>query len=208
MIRIVALLTLALGADATSGRADGTNGSLDQECGPAVRAVVEGYHRAVDAKDLGWLDAHTVADADAVLVGTAADEYWVGWQSARPAHEQMLRSVERTVTRVSDVRIKSLGDGSVAVASFLLHVEGAAQGEPFTVRDVRATMVLERRSGEWLVAARHTSVAAVPSVQAPQARPARVLSPPRVEALRAFEVFLAPTQVSTKRAAGLVAPRD
>lgn len=124
-----------------------------------IRAVVEGYYRALDNKDLTWIDAHTVADDDAVFIGTDPDEYWVGWKSARAPHQEMLKAMEKTTITVSKLRIKKLAGGSAAVANYFLDIDALTGGKPLSIKNVRATVILERRGGKWLLASGHASLA-------------------------------------------------
>ncbi len=158
----VGILTCSVtfGASAAEKPVTSNPGAAASADDAGVRAVVEGYYRALDNKDLDWIDAHTVADDDAVFIGTDPEEYWVGWKSARPPHEEMLKAMEKTTITVSKLRIKKLAGGSVAVANYLLDVDATTGGKPLSIKNVRATVVLERRRGQWLLASGHASVAA------------------------------------------------
>jgi ketosteroid isomerase-like protein len=124
----------------------------------AVKATVESFAAAFDKKDLAAVLALTAQDPDSVYIGTDAAEYWVGFAPLKDALERSFKALESQKTTLRDVRVKVLAGGKAAVATYLMDAEGKSGGEPFAIKGMRATSVLEKRKGKWVVVSSHGSV--------------------------------------------------
>jgi ketosteroid isomerase-like protein len=124
----------------------------------AVKAAVEKMVFAFDKKDLPAIVAVSAADADSVYFGTDEAEIWVGFESLKAATEKQFKALDSGTSTLRDLRVKLLAGGKVAVATYLLDVQGKSGGEPFALKGVRITAVLEKRGGKWLVVSSHGSM--------------------------------------------------
>lgn len=122
-----------------------------------VMATVKRFTDAYQARNLqGVLDC-LVPDADLVLYGTGADEKRIGPAQARA-------QVERDWAQSDSIAL-SFGWSSVSAAG---PVAWAAMDGSFTVRaggsemtvPARVSLVLENRTGRWLIAHMHFSTPA------------------------------------------------
>ena len=122
-----------------------------------VKAVLTRLTDSYERKDLEGLRACVAADPDLVLYGTGADEKRIG-----PA--EFLKQAERDWSQTESIAME-FGWMSISAAGPVAWVaaDGAfkirAGGQAFAM-PARATFVLEKRDGQWLVVQGHFSAPA------------------------------------------------
>jgi ketosteroid isomerase-like protein len=111
-------------------------------------------------KAYGRLDAEGVLafyapDPDLVVIGSGADEVYVGPKQAKRGLRRDLSQAFRVKVRLSKVRLSAAGKVAWLAANcrFTAHVAGCD-----VVMDGRLTAVLEKRKGRWLIVQYHFSM--------------------------------------------------
>jgi uncharacterized protein (TIGR02246 family) len=128
----------------------------------AVKEVLESFADNYAKRDLKGVLALFAPDADVVMYGTGADEKRVGLAEIR-------RQVERDWSQ-SDTTSMTFGwtsisaAGSVAWLAADITFEANVGGQEITLEG-RLTIVLENRSGKWLIVQGHFSLPAAEQVE-------------------------------------------
>jgi len=155
---ITALLASALSATVHAAEAGKPPAATKDGDTAAVKAAIEAYVATFEKKDATAMGALLVRDPDVVNFGTDTAETWIGYDAVMASVVQQFKAVERQKAMLRDLRVKMLAGGKVAVATYLLDWEGKSMGEPFAIKGLRATTVLEKRSGRWLMVSSHNSI--------------------------------------------------
>lgn len=124
----------------------------------AVCATLDRYAERYGAKDVDGVTELFADDPDVLLVGTGADERWVGKPEVRRQFARNFAEAERTRFEWISRHVAAAGpDAAWVAADAVVHVtvEGVERSIP-----IRFSVVLERRDGAWLWLHRHASVAA------------------------------------------------
>lgn len=116
----------------------------------AIRGVVNGIRMAWADNDAdAFADAYT-QDASMILSG---DRYLSGRETIRKVVTQQFRTAHLGTTLLQDVvDLRFIGSGS-AVAITEGGVLGPGEVRPAPARAIRATWVLSKQDGKWLIAA-------------------------------------------------------
>jgi len=122
-----------------------------------VRATLQALADAYGRRDMKQLLDCFASDADVVLFGTGADERRIGLEQIRTQAERDWAQTETTAM--------SFGWISVSAADTVAWVaaEGAFNlrvGEQAITLPARASFVLEKRTGKWLIVHSHFSTPA------------------------------------------------
>ncbi|HLG09590.1 MAG TPA: nuclear transport factor 2 family protein [Gaiellaceae bacterium] len=130
---------------------------LDREAEEAVLATLDRYAERYGAKDVDGVTELFADDPDVVLIGTGADERWVGRREIRRQFARNFAEAERTHFEWVSQHVAAAGNGAWVAADAIVHVvvEGVERSIP-----IRFTVVLEQRDGVWVWLHRHASVAA------------------------------------------------
>lgn len=130
---------------------------LDPEAEAAVSATLDRYAERYGAKDVDGVTELFADDPDVLLIGTGADERWVGRPEVRRQFARNFAEAEHTRFEWVSRHVAAAGDAAWVAADAIVHVvvDGAARSIP-----IRFTVVLERRGGAWVWMHRHASVAA------------------------------------------------
>lgn len=123
-----------------------------------VGAVMDQLSKAFESKDMATFSRIVAHDADMVSFGTDAVERWVGWEGLRAAVEKQFAAQEKVKVAVRDRVVKVSAGGDVAWVTELEDWRGVSGGEPFDLKGMRLTTVLERRRGQWLIVHVHGSM--------------------------------------------------
>jgi ketosteroid isomerase-like protein len=121
----------------------------------AVRAVLEQFITGYENGDVDAVVDTLSADADLVLLGTAADERRIGIDGARSQFERDISQSQSRSLQIGWTSISAAGD--VAWLAAELMVTAVADGESITF-PVRLTAVVEQRDGTWKIVQAHLSV--------------------------------------------------
>jgi uncharacterized protein (TIGR02246 family) len=124
-----------------------------------VKTVLDQYNQASEKEDMALLESLFAHDADMLLIGTDANEWWVGWPGFKKAVEQQFAAFEQTKITISDQTIHVHGDGLAAWVAEKMNFTIMTQGQNVEVA-IRFTCVLEKRQGRWLIVQGHASVPA------------------------------------------------
>jgi uncharacterized protein (TIGR02246 family) len=124
----------------------------------SVRAVLDQYIRAWQAGDVPALAVTMARDPDTVVIGTDAAEYLVGWPAVESSLRKQLGTFEGTKVSSRDRRITLGRSGTVAWVSELWDITTRAGGESVALSGMRASHVLEKRDGKWLIVHAHYSM--------------------------------------------------
>lgn len=130
---------------------------LDREAEQAVLATLDRYAERYGAKDIDGVTELYADDPDVVLIGTGADERWVGRREIRRQFARNFAEAERTRFEWVSRHVAAAGDGAWVAADAVVHVvvDGVERSIP-----IRFTVVLEQSDGAWVWLHRHASVAA------------------------------------------------
>ena len=124
----------------------------------AIRAVLVASYRAWGAGDAVGMVADYTADATAIMTGSLRDSRDVIRQNMALGFDGPLKG---SSTYNKELSLRFLGkDGAIVVSeSGILFAGETEVPEP---RKVNATWVLEKRDGQWLIAAYHNSPVLAP----------------------------------------------
>jgi uncharacterized protein (TIGR02246 family) len=124
----------------------------------AIKAVLVDSYKAWDAGDADGMVANYTADATAIMTGSLRDSRDVIRQNMALGFEGPLKG---SSTYNKQLSIRFLGeDGAIVVSESGILFAG--ETEVPDSRKVNATWVLEKRDGQWLIAAYHNSPVLAP----------------------------------------------
>jgi uncharacterized protein (TIGR02246 family) len=125
----------------------------------AIRALLAASYRAWDAGDADGMVADYTADATAIMTGSLRDSRDVIRRNMALGFDGPLKG---SSTYNKQLSLRFLGrDGAIVVSeSGILFV---GETEVPDQRKVNATWVLEKRDGQWLIAAYHNSPVLAPA---------------------------------------------
>jgi len=119
----------------------------------AIQAVLVGSYKAWEAGDADGMVANYTADATAILTGSLRDSREVVRENMALAFAGPLKG---STTYNKQLSLRFVGrDAAIVVSESGILFAG--ETEVPDTRKVNATWVLEKRDGEWLVAAYHNS---------------------------------------------------
>lgn len=154
-----ALAVALLAAGCAGPMAATTSLEADRErARQAVAAVVERWHRGLDAGGAEILAEVTARDEELVTFGTDAAERWVGYEALLRAAKAQNEAFRVPEHRARDRVVQLSRSGDVAWFSELLDMVVESGGEVTRVEGMRVTGVLERREGRWVFVQFHSSV--------------------------------------------------
>ena len=148
--RRIFVLLLLVGAIGSAASADASDRTADET---AVREALVAYHVALTSGDMAEIEAFVVADERfAMIEGKHTNWGWADYRDNHLAGElDDLQKVDLTLD-IRDIHI----DGDLALASFTFAV--TPKGDPTQNYGVsRATAILIRENGSWLIRHLHTS---------------------------------------------------
>jgi uncharacterized protein (TIGR02246 family) len=119
----------------------------------AIQTVLVDSYRAWEAGDAGGMVAHYTADATAIMTGSLRDSRDVIRESMALAFDGPLKG-SSTYNKQLSLRFVGRDAAIVVSESGILF---AGQTEVPETGLVNATWVLEKRDGQWLIAAYHNS---------------------------------------------------
>lgn len=130
---------------------------LERDAEAAVLETLDRYAERYGAKDVDGVTELFADDADVLLVGTGADERWLGRDEVRRQFERNFAEAERTRFEWVSRHVAAAGDAAWVSAEAVVHVlvDGDERSIP-----IRFSVVLEQRDGEWVWLHRHASVGA------------------------------------------------
>jgi uncharacterized protein (TIGR02246 family) len=123
-----------------------------------VATVMDQFPKAWETKDMARVTQIMAHDPEMVLFGTDAAERLVGWVQIKSSCERQFAALEKVKVAVHDRVIKVSRGGDAAWVSELWDFDVVSGGQPANVKNMRATFVLERRQGHWLIVQGHLSV--------------------------------------------------
>lgn len=130
---------------------------LESETERAVLATLDRYAERYNAKDVDGVTNLFADDPDVLLIGTGADERWIGKSEIRRQFERNFAEAERTRFEWSSRHVAAAGDAAWVSADAVVYV--TVGGEDRSI-PIRFTVVLDERDGVWRWLHRHASVAA------------------------------------------------
>lgn len=126
----------------------------------AIMSVLVASYKAWEAGDADGMVADYTEDATAIMPGSLRDGRAVIRQSMALAFEGPLKG---SSTYNKQLGIRFVGrDGAIVVSESAILFPGEAE-VPDDARKVNATWVLEKRDGQWLIAAYHNSPVVAPA---------------------------------------------
>lgn len=123
-----------------------------------VKTVVDQIAQAMEAEDVEAISAIVAHDADMVNFGTDATERWVGWDTLKASIEEQFAAFDNQQVSVRDQVIKVGSGGNAAWFSEIMDWSLDAGGEMVSLEGMRASGVLEKRDGKWIIVQMHFSV--------------------------------------------------
>ncbi|NUW34528.1 SgcJ/EcaC family oxidoreductase [Nonomuraea sp. SMC257] len=126
----------------------------------AIQAVLVDSYKAWEAGDAAGMVANYTADATAIMTGSLRDSREVIRQNMAVAFEGPLKG---TSTYNKQLGIRFIGrDGAIVITESAILFPGETE-VPDDAHKVNATWVLEKRDGQWLIAAYHNSPVPAPA---------------------------------------------
>ncbi len=120
----------------------------------AIKAVLVDSYKAWEAGDADGMVANYTADATAIMTGSLSEDREVIRQNMALGFEGPLKG---SSTYNKQLSIRFLGRDSAIVISESAILFAGETEVPADARKVNATWVLEKRDGQWLIAAYHNS---------------------------------------------------
>ena len=130
---------------------------LDDAAERAVLGTLDRYAEQYGAKDVDSVTELFADDPDVLLIGTGADERWVGKSEVRRQFARNFAEAQRTRFEWVSRHVAAAGDAAWVAADAVVHVTVGGQERSIPIR---FTVVLERQDGAWRWLHRHASVAA------------------------------------------------
>lgn len=124
----------------------------------AVKATMNQFWQSFETSDISLVSEVMAHDLDMVIIGTDAEERWVGYEEFRTAMEQQFASMESLRVSLDHEVFKIHHSGEVAWYSGVADFKGTSLGEDFEFADLRVTAVLEKRDVRWVIVQYHGSV--------------------------------------------------
>jgi uncharacterized protein (TIGR02246 family) len=125
----------------------------------AIQAVLVDSYKAWEAGDADGMVANYTGDATAIMAGSLRDSREVIRQNMTLGFEGPLKG---SSTYNKQLSIRFVGrDGAIVISESAILFAGETE-IPDDLRKVNATWVLEKRDGQWLIAAYHNSPVVAP----------------------------------------------
>ena len=102
-------------------------------------------------------EAKTIWSRDAVLIGTDAAEYLVGWNEIKIAVKGML-AIEDPIFKTRNLNIIMSDSGDMAAFTQILDLTFEMGEEPAEVKDIRNSGVIKKIGGSWKIVQNHWSI--------------------------------------------------
>lgn len=102
-------------------------------------------------------EAKTIWSKDAVLIGTDAAEYLVGWNEIKIAVKGML-AIENPIFKTRDLNIIMSDCGNMASFTQILDLTFAIEEKPGEVKDIRNSGVVKKIGDSWKIVQNHWSI--------------------------------------------------
>jgi ketosteroid isomerase-like protein len=102
-------------------------------------------------------EAKTIWSENAVLIGTDAAEYLVGWDQIKIAVKGML-AIENPIFKTRDINIIMSDSGDMASFTQILDLTFAMGEEPGEVKDIRNSGVIKKIGESWKIVQNHWSI--------------------------------------------------
>lgn len=130
---------------------------VDTDTEKAVREVLDALWDAFSRKDAdAWMRLFS-PDEDVVLIGSGADEWRVGPAEVRANMERDFAQADSLAARYGDLSVSGREDVAWAACPVSIRVRGGDEEVAF---DIRLTLVIEQRDGQWRIAQFHGSLPA------------------------------------------------
>jgi uncharacterized protein (TIGR02246 family) len=124
-----------------------------------VRAAAAAFYAALNARDIGAMEALWAQDANPVTIhpsGPHARTPAVGWEAVRRSFAEAWPRFAEWSVRVDDTQVR-VGEGWAAVlATTPVHVRMRDSNTAYDYTAL-ATIIYERRDGRWLIVHQHVS---------------------------------------------------
>ena len=101
--------------------------------------------------------AKTIWSEDAVLIGTDAAEYFVGWNEIKIAVKGML-AIEDPIFKTRELNIIMSDSGDMASFTQILDLTFEMGEEPGEVKDIRNSGVIKKIGESWKIVQNHWSI--------------------------------------------------
>ena len=121
------------------------------------KAVIDAFRQFASGftdSDIDTIKSAFAPDSDIALIGTGADEKRIGWEEIEKLMVRDWEQSESSSMHIGDYRVSE--SGSVAWVIADINVKAKAGDENIDLA-LRATAVLENRSGGWLIQQAHLS---------------------------------------------------
>jgi uncharacterized protein (TIGR02246 family) len=124
----------------------------------AVQEVVNSIERAMETEDMSLIAANVAHDPAMINFGTDAMERWVGYDALEKAVAEQFGAFDDQQVEVRDQVIQLGAGGTTAWYSQRMDWSLVSGEETVQLEGMRATGVLEKREGRWVLVQMHFSV--------------------------------------------------
>ena len=156
-MRRVLMVGMAVSVFWLAGGSDSAKGQPSD--GDGVRAAASAFYAALNARDIGAMEALWAQDSNPVMIhpsGPFARAPAVGWEAVRQSFAEAWPRFAEWSVRVDDMRVR-VGQGwAVVLATTPVHVKMRGSDAPSDYNAL-ATIVYEKRGDRWLIVHQHVS---------------------------------------------------
>ncbi|MCK5147891.1 nuclear transport factor 2 family protein [bacterium] len=125
-----------------------------------VKTVLDQFIQASENENMELLSQIFAHDPDIISFGTEANERIVGWDKLRELMQNQFEATENSKLTVMNQVIKVHNSGKVAWFSEIIDWSLLSQDQEIILEGLRATGILEKREGRWVMVQLHYSVPA------------------------------------------------
>lgn len=122
-----------------------------------VMVVINQLVEAFNKRNLDSIPVLFAPDPDVIFIGTGADEKGFGLAGVKDDWERAFAQSETSSIELEGSSVSAAGPVAWVVSDAIIRAKVSEQEISFPMR---ATIVLERRSGKWLIVQSHASVPA------------------------------------------------
>ena len=126
----------------------------------AVHSILNKYAAAWESEDIRLFGEIFANDENLLFLDGNSSVRFVGWEALKERLLGHLELFENIKISFGNERIRIHESGKVGWLSCVFTAEFLSQGKPGRMDDLRATWILEKRKGNWVIVQAHFSFAA------------------------------------------------
>jgi uncharacterized protein (TIGR02246 family) len=156
-IPLVIIFCLTLSCQQQGAEVEKTEADIQSEK-IKVQSIIHQYIKALTTKDMELLSEIFSDDEDMVMFDGNISKQFIGWEALKGRFQEHFDSYEELEVAFRDQVVKVHASGEVAWLSCILDANLLVQGQEGRISGLRATWVLEKRNGNWVIVQAHFSL--------------------------------------------------